>query len=63
MTMEAFLILAALAFTAWVVIDYQRNRLSRCPRCKGSGQLSARFWPNRYRACPRCNRRGEIGRR
>lgn len=56
------LILIALITVVWVALDYSRNKLKRCPQCKGKGELPSMFFPNRYRPCPRCRRSGEIGR-
>ncbi|GIH66882.1 hypothetical protein Msi02_76990 [Microbispora siamensis] len=57
---QTFIVLAGAFFGIWLVSDYVRNYLSKCPKCKGSGTLKATWWSGRYRPCPRCGRKGEV---
>ncbi len=55
-----WLLLALAAAVVYVVFDWVRHYLLKCPRCKGSGVLYSANFPKQYRPCPRCKRKGEV---
>lgn len=60
MSGSTLFILVLGGFGTWLAVDYVRNYLSTCRKCKGTGVLRATFWSRQYRPCPRCNRSGEV---
>ncbi len=44
----------------YLIYDWVRHYLLKCPRCRGAGVLHSPNFPGKYRPCPRCGRKGEV---
>ncbi len=58
--MDKLLPILIIAIGIWAVVSLVRHPLTKCPKCKGTGEIRSAFFSSRYRPCPRCGRKGEI---